>query len=146
DAWKSAWKTHLTTVISGGPAKTNGFVLQVGDSITHSNPYSQWPRNGAGKTGEDDAVCVWAQTTTAFPGNNNDPTQTTGFYLAAADTNSGRGMTSSSGITCFEFLSGSGNNTVGAGNDMPMTTVTATARTYVSAASYDSNLQIDTVA
>jgi len=146
DAWKGAWKTHLTAVIAGGPAKTNGFVLQVGDSITHSNPYSQWPRYGAGKTAEDNAVCVWAQTTTGFPGTNTDPTSTTGFYLAAADTTGGRGMTASSGITAFEFLSGSGNNTVGPGNDMPTTMVTATARTYVSSTSYDNNLQIDTVA
>jgi len=146
DAWKSAWKTHLTTLIAGGPAKTNGFVLQVGDSITHSNPYSQWPRFGSGKTTEDNAVCVWAQTTTGFPGTNTDPTSTTGFYLAAADTNGTRGMTSSSGIAAFEFLSGSGNNTTGPGNDMPMTTVTATAQTYVSSTGYDGNLQVDTVA
>lgn len=146
DNWKSAWKTHLTTVIAGGPAKTGGFVLQVGDSITHANPYSQWPRYGSGKTAEDNAVCTWSLATTAFPGTNNDPNQTNGFYLAAADTNANRGMTASSGIAAFEFLSGSGNNTSGAGNDMPTTTVTATAKTDVSAASYDSNLQIDTVA
>lgn len=146
DAWKSAWKTHLTAVIAGGPAKTNGFVLQVGDSITHSNPYSQWPRAGNGvKTGEDIAVCTWAQTTTGFPGNNNDPNQTTGFYLAAADTHGGRGMTASSGISAFEFLSGSGNNSTT--DVMPSTGVTATAKTTVSDPTlYDNNLNITTVA
>lgn len=146
DAWKSNWKTHLTTVIAGGPTKTNGFVLQVGDSISHSNPYGQWPRGGAGKTAEDNAVCVWAQTTTGFPGNFTDATQTNGFYLALADTFAGRGMTASSGIAAFEYLSGSGNNTT-APDNMPMTTNTATARGYVADnTKYDSNLQIDTVA
>ena len=85
--------------------------------------------------------------TTGFPRTNTDPTLTTGFYLAAADTHGGRGMTASSGIAAFEFLSGSGNNTVGPGNDMPMTTVTATAADLrLLHVNYDNNLQIDTVA
>jgi hypothetical protein len=151
DAWKSAWKTHLTTVISGGPTKVNGFVLQVGDSITHANPYGQWARGSTGKTAEDNAVCVWAQTTTGFPGNFTDATQTNGFYLALADTKNNRGMTASGGIAAFEYVSGSGNDTDAStmpvtDGPMPSTNDPATGRSYVASTNYDSNLQINTVA
>src|SRR5437773_890085 len=62
DAWESAWVTHCRSILSGGTGKTAGFVLEVGDSITHANPYSQWPRYGSGKTSEDTTLCNWAQT------------------------------------------------------------------------------------
>src|SRR5579859_5740960 len=36
-----------------------GVVLHVGDSITYSNPYSQWARGGAGQTAEDKVILKW---------------------------------------------------------------------------------------
>lgn len=147
DGWKSQWKANLRLVLSTSTVtKTPGFVLQVGDSITHSNPYGQWARGSTGKTAEDNAVCVWAQTTTGFPGNNTDPTQTNGFYLALADTNGGRGMTASSGIAAFEFISGAGNNPVNPDSPMPSITTSSSARTAVSSTQYQDNLRIETVA
>src|SRR4029077_16217017 len=80
DAWEAGWKAHCQAVLSGGTGKTTGLVLQVGDSITHANPYSQWPRYGSGKTSEDDAVCLWSLATVAFPATMTDPTSTNGFY------------------------------------------------------------------
>ena len=48
DAWKSAWKTHCQTVLSGGSGKTAGFVLHIGDSITYSSAYGAWIKGGSG--------------------------------------------------------------------------------------------------
>ena len=85
DAWQSDWVTHCTAIYSGGSGKTDGFVLQVGDSITHSNPYSQWPRYGSGKTSEDNTICTWAQTG-SWGADNYDTSCKNGWFLAAADT------------------------------------------------------------
>ncbi|MBI3857471.1 MAG: hypothetical protein HY293_17445, partial [Planctomycetes bacterium] len=143
DAWEANWKTHCQTVLGGGGGKTAGLVLQIGDSITHANPYSQWPRYGAGKTAEDNAVCVWSLATVAFPGTNSDPTSINGFYLAAADTSGNRGMTASGGLATDEFLSGNGNG----GTAMPSDTNQTTARAKVADGStYTANLHITTVA
>lgn len=143
DAWEANWKAHCQSVLSGATGKTAGLVLQVGDSITHSNPYSQWPRYGAGKTAEDNAVCVWAMTTVAFPATNNDPTNTNGFYLAAADTSGNRGMTASSGIDTTEFVTGNGNG----GTAMPADTNQSSAAAKVAdGTTYTNNLNITTVA
>jgi hypothetical protein len=143
DAWEGAWKTHCQTVLGGGAGKTTGFVLQIGDSITHSNPYSQWPRYGAGKTAEDNAISVWSMATVGLPATQNDPTSTNGFYLALADTSGNRGMTASSGLAGDEFVSGNGNG----GTAMPSDTNTSTARAKVAdGATYNANLHITTVA
>jgi hypothetical protein len=42
NAWETQWVNHSRQVLSAGSGKTAGFVLQIGDSITHSNPYSQF--------------------------------------------------------------------------------------------------------
>jgi lysophospholipase L1-like esterase len=143
DGWKGAWKAHCQAVLSGGSGKSAGLVLQIGDSITHSNPYSQWPRYGAGKTAEDDAVCTWALTTVGFPATQTDATNTNGFYLAAADTSGNRGMTASSGLDANEMVTGNGNG----GTAMPADTVQSSARTTISdGTTYTANLQITTLA
>lgn len=115
-------------------------VLHVGDSITYSNPYGQWPRYGAGKTAEDAAILTWCMATQAFPGALT-ATDKNGFYLCAADV-SNRSMTAASGITTAESLSGAGNGATA----MPSTTNTSTAQGYVTSASYGANLQITTLA
>jgi hypothetical protein len=143
DAWESGWVAHCQTVLNAGSGKTAGFVLQVGDSITHSNPYSQWPRNRAGASAEDTALLDRILSTAGFPiSNHNDPSIDNGFYLAAADTHLNRGMSAASGLMTSELLSGSGNNTT---PNMPSTTGQAAAKTVVSAADYDNNLHITTL-
>jgi hypothetical protein len=143
DNWEAGWKAHCRTLYLAGTGKSAGMVLQVGDSITHSNPYSQWPRAGAGKTAEDNAVCVWSLATVGLPGTQNDPTSTNGFYLALADTSGARGMTCASGISAGEFVSGSGNG----GTAMPADTTQSSARAKVAdGATYAYDLHITTVA
>lgn len=139
DAWESAWVTHCRGIYTT-TNKTSGMVLQVGDSITYSNPYGQWPRYGAGKTAEDAALLAWCKATQAFPGSLT-ATDKNGFYLCAADV-SNRSMTAASGISTAESLSGAGNGAT----PMPSTTSTATAQGYVTSASYGANLQITTLA
>ena len=53
-----------------------GVVLHVGDSITYSNPYGQWPRAGEGKTKADKAALQWMHA-----GADND---TDGWWLPAS--------------------------------------------------------------
>src|SRR5205823_6223790 len=36
-----------------------GVVIHVGGSMTIANPYSDWPRNGKGKTPADEAILKW---------------------------------------------------------------------------------------
>ncbi len=139
DAWEAAWVTHCKGVYTT-TGKTTGMVLHLGDSITYSNPYGQWPRYGAGKTAEDAAILAWCMATQAFPGALT-ATDKNGFYLCAADV-SNRSMTASSGITSAEYLSGAGNGAT----PMPSTTDTPTAQGYVTSASYGGNLHITSVA
>jgi lysophospholipase L1-like esterase len=142
DLWETGWVTHCRTIYTTA-GKTTGFVLQIGDSITHANPYSQWPRAGAGQTAEDGVTVAWCRANVAFSGTQTDTANKNGWYLAAADTSGNRGMTSSGGLDTAEFLSGNSNG----GTAMPSTTNTATARGYVAdGATYTANLQIDTVA
>ncbi len=142
DAWEAGWVAHCRAVYTS-TGKNAGMVLQVGDSITHSNPYSQWPRYGAGKTAEDSAILAWCMAETSLPAAQNDATSLNGFYLALADTSGNRGMTAASGLDTTEFVTGNGNG----GTAMPSTSVQATARGYVSdGATYTANLQGDTVA
>lgn len=142
DAWETGWVTHCRSLYATA-GKNAGMVLQIGDSITHSNPYSQWPRYGAGKTAEDSAVLAWCMAEGTLPATQNDATSLNGFYLAIADTSGNRGMTASSGIDTAEFLSGNGNG----GTAMPSTTAQATGRGYVAdGATYTANLHADSVA
>lgn len=140
-AWKDAWIQHARQVLGSGP-KTSGFVLQIGDSITHDSAYSEWPRAGAGRTAEDSAFCAWAHASD-FSSSPNDASNKNGFYLAVANTASGyRGMTASRGMTTREFINGDGNS----GPAMPAESNPGTARSLVSNAVYTGNLNDETVA
>jgi lysophospholipase L1-like esterase len=76
-----------------------GVVLHIGDSITYSNPYGQWARNGQGKTDADKAVLNWMHA-----GKDDD---TDGWYLARFDhPDGGRSYTACSGIRTEEMLAG----------------------------------------
>ncbi|MGH2688860.1 MAG: SGNH/GDSL hydrolase family protein, partial [Actinomycetota bacterium] len=142
DAWEAGWVAHGRSVYRTA-AKTTGFVLQVGDSITHSNPSSQWPRSPNGATTEDLAAISWCLADVAWPGSQNDTSSKNGWYLACADTSGIRGMCSGSGLDTIELTTGGGNG----GTTMPMTSDPAAARTYVAdGTTYSSDLQIHTVA
>ena len=141
DAWEADWVAHCRSIYRTA-GKTAGFVLQVGDSITHSNPYCQWPRYGAGQTAADAALTAWCQASAWNTGSATDTGVKNGWYLAAADTSGSRGMTAASGIDTAELLSGNGNG----GTAMPSDTNAATAKAKVAdGGTYSGNLHITTV-
>ena len=141
DAWQSDWIAHASSLLlSATNQKTNGFVLEIGDSITHSYTFAMWPVGGAGKTLSDAAVTSWARSTSWGP-NHFDVTQKNGWYLAAADTTFQRGLTSSGGLTPQEFVLGCCNG----GPTMPASSDPVEARSIVADPTYSGNLQIDTV-
>jgi GDSL-like lipase/acylhydrolase family protein len=145
DAWETQWIAHCRAIFNAGTNKTAGFVLQLGDSITHSSPYCQWPRSGMGNMSTEDwNLVTWIKADLAYyPGTQNDTTSKNGFYLAVADTSGNRGMTAGSGLDANEFLNGSGNGAVA----MPSDTVQASAATKVAdGATYPDNLHHTTVA
>jgi hypothetical protein len=140
DAWEAAWVAHCRSIYTS-TGKNTGMVLQVGDSITHSNAYNAWPRYGAGQTAEDQQVLAWYNAFAYGPASPPDAANTNGYYLTAVDIGS-RGMTSSGGITTGEFLSGAGNG----GPDMPGASDLATGRTNVADTAITGNLHVDSVA
>ncbi len=141
-AWREAWVAHACRCW-GSPGKIPGFVLQIGDSITHANPYSQWPRSGAASSREDAATCQWLHAQEWNRGSQADATCLNGWYLACADTSRTRGMTASSSITTGEMLSGDGNG----GAAMPCIEDEAQARSALAdGAAYPANLNIATIA
>jgi lysophospholipase L1-like esterase len=78
---------------------TPGVVLHVGDSITYANPYSAWPRYGAGKTEADKALLKWMHT--------NAENERDGWHLARLDhPDGGRSETAASGIRADQLLEG----------------------------------------
>ena len=141
DGWQSDWIAHASSLLrSAANQKTDGFVLALGDSITHSYAFAVWPVSGAGKTLSDADVTSWAHTG-SWGANNFDVTQKNGWYLAAADTTSQRGLTSSGGLTLQEFVVGCCNG----GPAMPVTSDPIDARSIVADPTYAGNLQVDTV-
>jgi hypothetical protein len=137
--WKTAWVDHGRALL-GTSGKTGGFVLEIGDSITHSFAYAAWPIQGQGKTAEGAQVMTWARATT-WSANSFDVTNKNGWYLAGADTTSQRGMTSSGGLSLGDFLSGCCNG----GTAMPATTNPTIARQLIVDPTYTGNLHVDTV-
>lgn len=96
DTWD--WPAAMRKVTAGFTG-TQGVVLHIGDSITYSNPYGQWARNGKGKTDSDKQILQWMHT-----GENNDQD---GWYLASFDV-PGRGgsYTAVSGMRIDQALQG----------------------------------------
>ena len=61
DGWQSEWVAQASSLLgSAANQKTNGFVLEIGDSITHSFAFAMWPVGGAGNTASDADVTSWA--------------------------------------------------------------------------------------
>lgn len=155
NGWETAWIAHCRGIyVAPGATKTAGFVLQIGDSITHSNPYRSWPRSGAGNMSTEDATLVsWCRANATLPGTMNDTTSKDGFYLATADTvvdamyGDLRGMTAASGVDANEFITGGGNSGNPAAIAMPVDTTQASAAAKVAdATTYGANLRVETMA
>jgi len=95
---------------------TEGVVCHFGDSITYSNPYSQWIRGGAGRTTSDNAIRTWMFTNQGDTGEHRTPTNFTdiltdwsndGWYLAYQDNSLGGGSyTARSSIRSDQYLNG----------------------------------------
>ena len=141
DAWEQSWVAHTRQVLAGS-TKTNGFVLQIGDSITHSRAYSSWPQSPAGATATDLETIQWTHAGTWGVGQS-DVDSRNGWYLAGADTTAWRGMTSLSGVSVVELALGCCN---GDGPAMPAAATPDEARTLVADPTITSNLQIDSLA
>lgn len=139
NAWEAAWVAHARSLVAAS-GKTTGFILELGDSITHSLAYAAWPRSGAGKTAEDTQIITWMRGTVWGTGNV-DVSSKNGWYLAGADTTTRRGMTASGGLTTTELVLGCCND----GPTMPIDVNPPGARQIVASATYTGNLQIDTV-
>ncbi len=141
DAWQAKWAAQAKLTRAGAKTKkTPGLVLQVGDSITHANPYSQWPRRATGATSADQAVLGWCHASNEVSG---DPANPSGFALAIADVSGRRGVTASGGMDCSEFLTGDGNS----GAAMPDLADQAAARAALgNGGAYDGNLRASTMA
>jgi PKD repeat protein len=141
DGWQNGWIQHCRGIFRS-TGKSDGFVLQIGDSITHSNPYSQWPRYGAGQTSSDATITAWTHAA-IWDSSQNNTGSVNGWYLAAADTSGIRGMTASSGIDSWEYRYGDGNG----GNPMPTDSNPVSAAAKVAdGATYSYNLNSATVA
>ncbi len=140
DGWENLWIAHARQILSGA-AKTNGFVMQVGDSITHSRAYGTWPAFPTGATASDSATLQWAGAHVLGSGER-DVANRNGWYLAGSDTTAWRGMTALSGVSLRELLIGCCN---GDGPAMPVSSTPAEARAIVADPAYTSNLQIDTL-
>ncbi len=137
--WEAEWVAHARSLLAPG-GKTAGFVLQIGDSLTHASPYTSWPRLGQGKTSEDSEILTWLRAS-SWGTSQTSTSNKNGFYLAAADTTSSRGMTSAGGLSTGEFVSGCCNG----GPTMPASFDQIAARQLLTNTTYSANMQIDTV-
>jgi hypothetical protein len=140
NAWEDAWVAHARQVLSGA-TKSEGFVLHIGDSITHSRAYSSWPVSPNGATAADLAIIQWTRVAPWGTGTQ-DVNSRNGWYLAGADTTAWRGMTALSGASISELLFGCCN---GDGVAMPSSTTTAEARLIVANPAYATNLHSHTL-
>ena len=107
DAWESGangWVQHCTDLKNAWSGKSDGFVVQMGDSITYAAPYGSWARYGSGKTTADANVCTWMHSDVNGDGTNNS---INGWWLAYYDV-PGRGgsYTAKSGIRADQYLAG----------------------------------------
>jgi hypothetical protein len=139
DGWKKAWVSHGRTLVST-PGKTTGFVLEIGDSLTHSRAYAGWAMQGQGKTLDDTQVVAWMHASDRSS-TITDTASKNGWYLAGTDTTTQRGMTASGSISTSELVQGCCNN----GPTMPAVTDRMMARHVITDPTYTGNLQIDTL-
>jgi hypothetical protein len=146
NAWKSAWVNHCRSIYTA-TGKTAGFVLEIGDSITWSTAYAEWPRQGTSSatsdSPDDAAIFTWAMTT-AWTGTSTDTTSKNGWFLSSENTTADRSVTAAGGITAVEYVSGTGN--FGSSTAMPTDSTQAAAATDLVNTSIVYNLQINTVA
>src|SRR5262249_19946922 len=116
NTWETAWVHHARQLLAT-PGKTDGFVLQIGDSMTYSYAYALWAKEGQGQSARDAQTAAWARAAT-YSGGAFNFTNKNGWYLPTA------GKTAYSGLSASEYLSGCCNG----GPAMPATTNADTAR------------------
>lgn len=75
-----------------------GVVIHVGGSMTIANPYGDWPRNGKGKTADDQAILKWMHT------DRKDKTD--GWWLCRMEVVPYRAYTAESGLQSSMLLDG----------------------------------------
>jgi hypothetical protein len=139
NAWKTLWIARARTTLAGS-GKTDGFVIHIGDAMTHSAAYAAWPILGQGQSAADAQVIAWARGG-SWGGTNFDATNKNGWFLATADTTPQRGMTASNGISAGELVSGCCNG----GPTMPSNINPVTSKLILTDGAYPGNLQIDTI-
>ncbi len=134
NGWEASWVEHARQLLATAAGKTDGFVLQIGDSMTYSFAYAMWAKEGQGQTVRDAQTAAWARAA-SYSTAPSDFTNKNGWYQATA------GKTAYSGLSAAEYLSGCCNG----GPTMPATTNVATAQQILADPSYTGNRQIDTV-
>ena len=77
---------------------TEGVVLHVGGSMTIANPYTDWARNGKGKTPDDIAILKWM--------HSRSDDKTDGWWLCKTELVHYRAYTSESGLESPMLLAG----------------------------------------
>jgi len=77
NGWESQWIARSRQVLSG-TVKTDGFVLQIGDSIPHSRAYGFWAAAPTGATASDLAAIQWARAQT-WSSNEQDGNNRNGW-------------------------------------------------------------------
>jgi hypothetical protein len=137
--WHAAWVQHCRSIFRSG-GKRDGFVLQIGDSMTHSYAYALWAAHGTGRTTSDLAIAAWMHAG-AWGSGNGDASSIDGWYLAAADTTGERGMTSGGGMGAGELLSGGGVD----GPTMPAVNDRDAARATLADPTYTGNIRLATL-
>ncbi len=109
DAWEDGadgWAAEMWHMQLNGTGKTDGFIVNLGDSISYANPFGQWARHGAGKTPADVAISNWMHSSEWGDGTNNSRN---GWYLNAYDVAGRNGsFTARSSITSGGYVSGWG--------------------------------------
>ncbi|MFH1378476.1 MAG: DNRLRE domain-containing protein [Planctomycetota bacterium] len=126
DAWEYEWVDHLrsiyenTTLGGGSTVKTDGFVIHLGDSITHASQYAWVNLNGA--TTIQSAI-TWMKAGGIDSGTDAD--NKNGWQLAICNHPAGgRGYTGVPGITAVQYLTGNKETfAAGSGDTHPLNTL-----------------------
>jgi hypothetical protein len=148
--WRDAWVTHCKALYDAGVAaggKTEGFLIHIGDSLTHSHSPSTgvgngtWACAGAGKTPTDLATTTWLRADDVDVYTTPNPESKNGFHLAICDITDRRGFTCAGDLSAREFIDGDRND----GIAMPsVTSSAALAKETLASPAYLANIRMDT--
>jgi hypothetical protein len=128
NAWKNDWVMHLRDINKRAKGKTPGFVIHLGDSITHDSSYSQFAQNYKGNDDLGRAI-VWSKaggpdTGEIAPDCKNG--WSLSWFNVKSDKPKWRSYTACKGITAGEFLTGTSRSycfVAGPGDKTPLDTL-----------------------